>query len=51
MCDERGDAISTGGITAARGITVAPTGRAAVTRDKALIEADVDDGGFGGCPD
>jgi hypothetical protein len=52
MCNELGSAITVGGVSAARGITVSATGRAAVTRDKVLIDANVgDDGGFGGCPD
>lgn len=44
FCDERGSAISVGGISAARALTVAPTGRAAVTRDKSTIDT------LGGCP-
>jgi type IV fimbrial biogenesis protein FimT len=50
FCDARGSAISVGGVSAARGVTVSATGRAAVTRDKAVIEATVASGGFGGCP-
>ena len=50
FCDERGSAISTGGISAARGVAVSATGRAVVTRDKSKIEATVASGGFGGCP-
>jgi type IV fimbrial biogenesis protein FimT len=50
FCDVRGSAISVGGQSAARGLAIGATGRAAVTRDKDRIDADVDDGGFGGCP-
>lgn len=44
FCDDRGTAISVGGVSAARGLTISATGRAAVTRDKATID------GLGGCP-
>ncbi len=44
FCDARGTAISVGGMSAARGLTVGATGRAAVTRDKTTIE------GLGSCP-
>lgn len=50
LCDGRGSAVSVGGSSAARGITVSATGRPAVTRDKAQIELAVASGGFGGCP-
>jgi type IV fimbrial biogenesis protein FimT len=50
MCDERRSAISTGGVSAARGITVSATGRPSVTREKSRIDATVGSGGFGGCP-
>ncbi len=50
MCDARKSAISVGGSSAARGVTVSATGRPAVTRDKALIDLAVASGGFGGCP-
>ena len=44
FCDSRGTAISVGGVSAARGLTISATGRPAVTRDKATID------GLGGCP-
>ena len=50
FCDARGSAISVGGVSAARGVAISPTGRGSVTRDKTTIEAAVADGGFGGCP-
>jgi type IV fimbrial biogenesis protein FimT len=50
FCDDRGSDISVGGASAARGLTVSATGRAAVTRDKALIQTSVVGGGFGDCP-
>ena len=50
FCDARGSAISVGGVSAARGVSVSATGRPAVTRDKTVIERDVASGGFGGCP-
>lgn len=50
MCDKRGSDVSTGGDSAARGITVSATGRPSVTRDKTKIVAAVASGGFGGCP-
>jgi len=50
FCDDRGSAISVGGVSAARGITISATGRPAVTRDKTVIERAVTSGGFGGCP-
>ena len=49
MCDDRGSVISTGGISAARGVTISATGRPSVTREKSRIEAAVTSGGFGGC--
>jgi type IV fimbrial biogenesis protein FimT len=50
MCDARKSAVSTGGVSAARGITISATGRPSVTRDKSKIDTAVADGGFGGCP-
>jgi type IV fimbrial biogenesis protein FimT len=50
ICDARGSVISTGGMSAARGITVSATGRPSITRDKTKIDAAVASGGFGGCP-
>jgi type IV fimbrial biogenesis protein FimT len=50
FCDERGSAISTGGVSAARGVGVTTTGRASVSREKARIDAATTSGGFGGCP-
>lgn len=50
ICDARGSAISTGGMSAARGITISATGRPSITRDKTKIDAAVASGGFGGCP-
>lgn len=50
FCDARGSAISVGGVSAARGILISPTGRGAVTRDKTVIDTAVASGGFGGCP-
>lgn len=50
FCDARRSTISVGGVSAARGIAIAPTGRAAVVRDKTKIDATVANGGFGGCP-
>jgi type IV fimbrial biogenesis protein FimT len=50
FCDDRGSAITVNSLSAARGLAVGATGRAAITRDKDRIDADVDDGGFGGCP-
>jgi type IV fimbrial biogenesis protein FimT len=50
MCDDRGSVISTGGISAARGVMISATGRPSVTREKSRIEAAVASGGFGGCP-
>lgn len=49
FCDSRGSAITAGGVTAARGVSIEATGRAVVSRDKAKIEASAP-GGFGGCP-
>lgn len=43
ICDSRGNAAGSGGLSAARGVTVAPAGRAAVTRSVATIS------GLGGC--
>jgi type IV fimbrial biogenesis protein FimT len=50
LCDSRGSAISAGGMTAARGVSISATGRAVVSRDKAKIDAATTSGGFGGCP-
>lgn len=50
LCDARGSAISAGGVTAARGVSISATGRAVVSRDKAKIDAATTSGGFGGCP-
>ena len=50
MCDSRRSAISTGGVSAARGITISATGRPSITRDKSKIDQAVASGGFGGCP-
>jgi prepilin-type N-terminal cleavage/methylation domain-containing protein len=44
LCDSRGNRISVGGLSAARGIRVTPTGRASVTRAIADVTA------LGGCP-
>lgn len=44
LCDERKNEIGVGGRSAARAIRVLPTGRPAVTREIATIEA------LGGCP-
>lgn len=44
MCDSRGNVPSAGELSAARGLFVSVTGRPAVTRDRAEIEA------LGGCP-
>ena len=44
LCDSRGNNASTGGVSAARALTVSPLGRAAVSRDKARIAT------LGGCP-
>jgi len=51
LCDARGNVLSSGGVSAARGITIAATGRAGVTRDKDQIEELIDDigGTIGGC--
>jgi type IV fimbrial biogenesis protein FimT len=44
ICDSQGNKIGVGGVSAARGITVAATGRPSSTRDIALITT------LGGCP-
>ncbi len=51
LCDERGNAPSGGELSAARGIQIAVTGRAGVTRDMGEIQALIDDIGaaIGGC--
>lgn len=43
LCDERGNNISVGGVTAARAVTISTTGRPAATREKTKIA------GLGGC--
>ena len=50
FCDVRKSAITVGGVSAARGLSVSATGRAAVTRQKSVIDATAGAGGFGGCP-
>jgi type IV fimbrial biogenesis protein FimT len=45
LCDSRGNAIGTGGVSAARGLRISPTGRTTLSRDVDYIE-DV----LGGCP-
>ena len=50
MCDARGSGVSTGGVSAARGITISATGRPSITREKSKIDTAVASGGFGGCP-
>ena len=50
LCDSRGSAISSGGVSSARGVSISATGRAVVSRDKAKIDAATTSGGFGGCP-
>jgi type IV fimbrial biogenesis protein FimT len=50
LCDSRGSAISAGGVSSARGVSISATGRAVVSRDKAKIDAATTSGGFGGCP-
>ena len=50
LCDERGNVATGGELSSARGIFVAVTGRAGVTRDKDRIQELVDAiGGVGGC--
>ncbi len=51
LCDARGNVASSGQLSAARGITLATTGRAGVTRDKNEIQALVTaiGGSIGGC--
>jgi type IV fimbrial biogenesis protein FimT len=51
LCDERGNVPSGGQLSAARGILVAVTGRAQVTRDLVQVQALIDDIGvpIGGC--
>ena len=44
LCDDRKNAISVGGQSAARAIRMLPTGRPVATRDKSTIES------LGGCP-
>jgi type IV fimbrial biogenesis protein FimT len=50
LCDARGSAISAGGVSSARGVSISATGRAVVSRDKAKIDEATATGGFGGCP-
>ena len=45
MCDDRGNVVNVGGVSAARGLRVSATGRTTVSRDVDFIE-DV----LGGCP-
>jgi type IV fimbrial biogenesis protein FimT len=51
LCDERGNEMSAGELSAARGILISATGRAGVSRDQAEIQALVDDIGvaIAGC--
>jgi prepilin-type N-terminal cleavage/methylation domain-containing protein len=51
LCDERGNVASSGELSAARGITIAATGRAGVTRDPGQIAGLIADigGTIGGC--
>ncbi|HEY7754510.1 MAG TPA: GspH/FimT family pseudopilin [Steroidobacteraceae bacterium] len=51
LCDERGNVPSGGQLSAARGIQIAVTGRAQVTRDLDQVQALIDDIGvaIGGC--
>lgn len=51
LCDERGNVPSGGQLSAARGIQIAVTGRAQVTRDLAQVQTLIDDIGvaIGGC--
>jgi type IV fimbrial biogenesis protein FimT len=51
LCDERGNVPSGGQLSAARGILVAVTGRAQVTRDLGQVQTLIDDIGvaIGGC--
>ncbi len=51
LCDERGNTLSGGELSAARGIRIAPTGRAGVTRDSGAIQGLIDDinVAIGGC--
>lgn len=44
FCDARGNTVVAAGHSAARGVTISATGRAAVTRDPTIIQS------FGGCP-
>lgn len=50
FCDTRKSAMTVGANSSARGFTITATGRAGITRDKAIIEAATTAGGFGGCP-
>ncbi|MCM2311804.1 MAG: GspH/FimT family pseudopilin [Steroidobacteraceae bacterium] len=45
MCDDRGNEISTGGVSAARGLSISATGRTTISRDQDYIEDEL-----GGCP-
>jgi len=44
LCDDRGNVVSVGGVSAARAVTVSTTGRPTATRDITTIA------GLGGCP-
>jgi type IV fimbrial biogenesis protein FimT len=50
FCDARKSAKTVGDNSAARGLSITATGRAAITRDKAIIDATAGNQGFGGCP-
>jgi prepilin-type N-terminal cleavage/methylation domain-containing protein len=45
LCDERGNEVSVGGVSAARGLRISATGRTTISRDKDFIEDEL-----GGCP-
>jgi type IV fimbrial biogenesis protein FimT len=50
FCDARKSAMTVGDNSSARGLSITATGRAAITRDKAIIDATAGEAGFGGCP-
>lgn len=50
FCDARKSAMTVGANSSARGLSITATGRAGITRDKAIIDATTASGGFGGCP-
>jgi len=50
FCDARKSAMTVGDNSSARGLSITATGRAGITRDKAIIEATAGEAGFGGCP-